>query len=354
MKIGFVFEGSWLGAKDGYYVKVLELYNSLKKHNEVIVTSCNLPNAHIGYKTKKDFIKFANKIDAIIIIAGNLYTDKFTLINIFRKRKIPVIWILEAPAEEISLLPWAKNRSVFINKLRMKFLSRHVDLCLCVSKEIEKYAKNDLGIVNTLVMPNGSNPILFKKTNKGKNVLGKIRKVYKVVWAGAGQYPWQGLDIIVSVAKKMSQQKDIVFIIITNQSWIKIPSSLNNLLILSAVEYETLPDYLNEADLFLCLYKKNFRNNLYNSPMKLFDFMAMEKPIIASNIGQIGEIIDDGRNGILTNNKVVDISKKILLLKSNKKISSAISRNARNDISKIYNWEKVVQNIEREIKLLKI
>jgi len=37
----------------------------------------------------------------------------------------------------------------------------------------------------------------------------------------------------------------------------------------------------------------------FGSPTKLFDFMALGRPIVASRLEQIGEIIDDGKTGIL-------------------------------------------------------
>lgn len=351
MKIGFVFEGRWLGAKDGYYVKVRELYNSLRKHNDVIVTQCSLPGAKVGYKKTRDFFKFAKDLDAIVIIAGTTFTDKFTLSKFFSKRKVVVIWILESPAEEISILSWSK-RSVLLNKMRMVLLSKFVDKCLCVSKEMEIYANKDLGIKNTLVLPNGSNPHLFKATNS-RTVLDSIKDRYKVMWAGAGQYPWQGLDIITSVAKKMSSRKDIVFIVMTSQSWFSIPSDSRNLIVLNSVEYEHLPQYLNTSDLLLCIYKKNFRGSLYNSPMKLFDYMSMKKPIIASAMGQMKEIIVDGKNGLLTDNSIDDICSKILLLKKDPKLSSTLSSNARKSVINTYNWDNIAHQINNEISKIK-
>lgn len=352
MKIGFAFESRWLDAKDGYYVKVLELYQALKKNNEVVVTDCPFEGANIGYKKRSDFFTFTRNIDALVILVSNLYSDKFTLCNIFKRKKIPIIWILESPVEEMLLLPWFRHRSVFLNKLRLKFLSRFIDVCFCVSNEIKKYAIKDLGIKNALVLPNATNPKIFKKIDPVENVVGKIKNSYIVMWAGAGQFPWQGLDILVSVAKKMEHEKDIVFVIISTLSWFPIPKNLKNVLVLNSVDYENIPTYLNAANVLLCLYKKNFRDNLYNSPMKLFDYMGVGKPIIASPLGQISEIIIDGKNGLLTDNTIDDVCKKILFLKKNPSVAGQLGSQARKDIINTYNWDTVAHKIETKIKFL--
>ena len=250
------------------------------------------------------------------------------------------------------LLPWFRHRSVFLNKLRLKFLSHFIDVCFCVSNEIKKYAIEDLGIKNALVLPNATNPKLFKKIDPVENVIGKIKNSYIVMWAGAGQFPWQGLDILVSVAKKMEQEKDIIFVVISTLSWFPIPKNLKNMLVINSVDYDNVPEYLNAANALLCLYKKNFRDNLYNSPMKLFDYMGVGKPIIASSLGQISEIIIDGKNGLLTDNTVDDVCKKIHYLKKNPLVADRLASHARRDIIDNYNWDTVAHKIEAEIQLL--
>lgn len=352
MKLGFAFESRWLDTKDGYYVKIRELYYALKKNNDLVVTDCPFEGANIGYKKRSDFLKFTKNLDALIIVVSNFYTDKFTLSNLFKIKKIPIIWILESPVEEMLSLPWSRHRSVFFNKLRLRFLSHFIDLCFCVSNEIKEYAIKDLGVKNALVLQNATNPVLFKKMNSDSNIIKKIKDSYIVMWAGAGQYPWQGIDIILSVAKKLKHKKDIVFVIISSMSWLPIPKNLDNLLVLNSVDYENMPSYLNSADVLLCLYKKNFRGNLYNSPMKLFDYMAVEKPIIASSLGQISEIIIDGENGLLTNNSIDDVCKKILFLKDNPLLSAKLASKARKSVVKKYNWNNVANEIRVQIELL--
>jgi glycosyltransferase involved in cell wall biosynthesis len=39
--------------------------------------------------------------------------------------------------------------------------------------------------------------------------------------------------------------------------------------------------------------------NFYFSPLKLFEYLAMGKPVVASDVGQISEVIRDGDNGVL-------------------------------------------------------
>ena len=41
-------------------------------------------------------------------------------------------------------------------------------------------------------------------------------------------------------------------------------------------------------------------DRFYFSPLKLYEYLAMGKAVVASAIGQVCEVIDDGINGLLT------------------------------------------------------
>jgi len=64
-----------------------------------------------------------------------------------------------------------------------------------------------------------------------------------------------------------------------------------------------MPDYLATTNIGLVPLIQNTRFNLAKSPTKLFEYMAMAKPVIASDIGEAGHIIQDGFNGFLANSK---------------------------------------------------
>jgi len=67
------------------------------------------------------------------------------------------------------------------------------------------------------------------------------------------------------------------------------------------VPSEATPGMLAAADILLSPQVSNQDGSLFfGSPTKLFEYMAMGKPIIASDLAQIGEILADGDTAILT------------------------------------------------------
>ena len=88
----------------------------------------------------------------------------------------------------------------------------------------------------------------------------------------------------------------------------------------------------------------------YTSPMKLFDYMASSKPIIASSLPVLKEILEDKKNCIFVDGlnifKWKIIIKKILFNRSQREI---ISRN-NFLLSKKYTYDNRVKKIFEDIK----
>lgn len=59
-----------------------------------------------------------------------------------------------------------------------------------------------------------------------------------------------------------------------------------------AVPQSSAPAYLAASDIFLCPHVPNSDGStFFGSPTKLFEYMVMERPIVASNLAQIGEVL---------------------------------------------------------------
>lgn len=346
MNIGFIHQDSW-PLKDAGSIQSWQIFSRLAKHHTMItLNDCPFDGAVKLYKKKTDFWKFSQSIDVLFIIIDGVYSrrEKFTLLSALKPKKTPVFWLLNAPIGESLYISWYNKRNITSDSRKRKFFSRFVDYAICVSEAVERYAIQELHSYKTIVVTNGSDPRLFCPQKK---ITYFNPQSFKVVWTGGGQYPWQGIDIIIGLAKRFKTiDKDVIFIIVTDESWVQIPT-LENLIVLRSVNYFSLPMILDNADLLLCLYhSQGGKYGFYNSSMKLFDYMAMAKPIIVSNLGQLNLVIRDRQNGVLTNNKTQDLINKILFFKANRKLGNTMGKQARNDIIATYNWDHTVKKIE--------
>jgi glycosyltransferase involved in cell wall biosynthesis len=75
-----------------------------------------------------------------------------------------------------------------------------------------------------------------------------------------------------------------------------------------------MPGYLTSIDVGLCPLIQDNKFNLSKSPVKLFEYMAMGKSTVSSEIGEAKDIVKDGENGFLAKDKKEFIEKMRILI----------------------------------------
>jgi glycosyltransferase involved in cell wall biosynthesis len=352
LKIGFFYPPYYpLGS--GASVHGYHLVKGLKKRGHQIL-SClgdGNPDCTNFERTKAGAIKMAMQADILYIRIDTFsFLKKATLLKLVRPFSLPVVWEVNAPTEELnaSFPPGVKrDRIVRTENLKRKSLAKFVSAGIGVSETLKSYIQDFLGIKKAYSIPNGSDPNHFSSNKIISTPLIHLDNKFKIIWTGTTT-PWQGLDLIVEIAKKMVQtHPDIIFIIVTNDSKLTFPI-LKNLLILRSIPYTDISSYIAASDICLCLYKKYnwLKYGFYGSSLKLFDYMASKKPVIASDMGQISTVINDGVNGLLVDNNVNSIIIKILELKTNQQKREYLGKNAHKEILKYYNWDRVTEQTE--------
>lgn len=93
--------------------------------------------------------------------------------------------------------------------------------------------------------------------------------------------------------------------------------------------------YSNAA--FVVLPSENYEN----APMTVLEAFAYGKPVIASNIGGIPELVSSNETGLLfTPGNYLELRDKIALLKNNHALTRSLGKNARNKIETEFNAQK--------------
>jgi glycosyltransferase involved in cell wall biosynthesis len=72
---------------------------------------------------------------------------------------------------------------------------------------------------------------------------------------------------------------------------------------------EKVPEYLADIHIGIMPVARDTKFNRAKSPTKLFEYMSMSKPVVASRVGETALIINDGYNGFLAGSKEQFIDK---------------------------------------------
>ena len=156
------------------------------------------------------------------------------------------------------------------------------------------------------VVPNGVDLSWFDPTLRGDAVRERLGLQGSLVIGFVGVLVgWTGIDWFLEALPRLGYLLDKVVVLIIGQGnleprllQIAATSGLGERIrLVGFVPHAEVPEYLASFDIAVAPYRKV--ELFYNSPMKLYEYLAMGKPVIASRMGQSAELIKDGENGLL-------------------------------------------------------
>lgn len=116
------------------------------------------------------------------------------------------------------------------------------------------------------------------------------------------------------------------------------------------IDHEKLPAMAARSDIAVSPIPP-YNAYQVSSPAKVFEYLAMGLPIVASRINPHERILDDGENAVLYNpGSITDFSQKLALLIDDDGLRSLMSKNAR-ESSQMYCWNRRFEVIENTLGL---
>lgn len=104
------------------------------------------------------------------------------------------------------------------------------------------------------------------------------------------------------------------------------------------VPHDAIPDYIAAMDVTVAPYKPY--ENFYYSPIKIFEYMIMGKPVVAGRIGQVEEVIDHAETGLLFEpGNIAELTAALLQLVNEAALRRRLGENARVWVQKERTWE---------------
>ena len=112
-----------------------------------------------------------------------------------------------------------------------------------------------------------------------------------------------GGEIILKTAKLLEGKPNLRFLLLGegDPKMLNELSSCTNVILAGRVPKETVPEYLAAADCILVPFPNSVASHAI-SPLKLFEALAMKKPVIASAISGIKEVALPEQNVLLVPN----------------------------------------------------
>jgi glycosyltransferase involved in cell wall biosynthesis len=114
-----------------------------------------------------------------------------------------------------------------------------------------------------------------------------------------------------------------------------------------AVGHEQVPALLDACDVLVSPHVPMVDGSeFFGSPTKIFEYMAMGKSIVASNLGQIGEVLTDGETALLVEpGDAKQMSASIMRLAKSPELRERLGETARRMAVERHTWTRNAQTV---------
>jgi len=283
---------------------------------------------------------------------------------------------LEKKCEEGKCYNPGKNKDFQISKILSKqYSSAHARLKLFVLKKALSFSDRIIavtpGIKSSLenlynipgekivVVSNGANTSLFKPLEQDtcRKELSLSPGPY-VCFVG-NLAPWQGVEYLVKAAPSVLSRLPECRFLIVGDGIMK-----NELIILSkelevedkfiftgVVAYEKVPRYINASDACVAPFIVARNAKIGLSPLKLYEYMACGKPVVASNISGVSDALESSQGGIpvLPENPGA-LAEAIIKLLEDSELSKKMGSKGLSYVTENYSWYSVAKQVDRVCK----
>ena len=112
------------------------------------------------------------------------------------------------------------------------------------------------------------------------------------------------------------------------------------------VSHPEVPGLLSAADITVAPYPRMTRQ-LWLSPLKLFEYMAAGSAIVATDAGQVGQVIRHASNGLLVApGDVAAMAEAIARLATDAELRARLGAQAREDAVREHSWDRYLDRLE--------
>jgi len=161
---------------------------------------------------------------------------------------------------------------------------------------------------------------------------------------------WEKTKEMTTLTKVMEAMPDVTFYWAGDGPYrdkvLPVLEKYDNFKWLGSLQYpEQVRQFLTEIDVYALV------SGIDMSPLTILEASLMEKPVIATNVGGIPELIQDGKTGFLVEKgDHNDLIGKITSLINNKQKSREISLSGYNFVKEHFTWDIVANNFVKIIR----
>ena len=320
---------------------------------------------HLPYLALFDSYRMA-EAGSINLKGFDLIHERFNLLSLggaWASKRLGIPFVLEVNAD---LLEQRKFKGVPEKALRRLFAVWATRMCyhaaakiICISADLKDHLIRKWNIEESrlTVLPCAADVDAFGPNHNTELVrrgLGLTTEPV-LIWVG-GFYPWHDLNLLIKSFTLVLQRHPCAKLVLvgdgpTRQSitqQVEKNGLQQSVIMTGAIAHSRVPEILSIADIAVVPSSPvPASRGGTGTPLKLFEYMAAAKPIIATAVDQAAEVIQDGHNGLLVNagdvNKFVEAIQTLL---NDPAERVHLGQNARQQAIEKYSWKAYTRRLQ--------
>lgn len=244
-----------------------------------------------------------------------------------------------------------------IENYNIKNAHKIVVVSKALKEVLKSFGVNDNKII---VIPNGVDELKYCPDLEDYDIRKEYGLKDKIIIGFIGTFGhWHGAENIAlaygMLIQKYPEYKDktILFMIGDGikmnevKNHIKNFNIFENVILTGLVPQKEGPKYLSVCDILVNSTVPNpDGTEFFGSPTKIFEYMAMGKGIICSDMGQMSEILEHKETALMVKpGDIEDLLESMKILIDNESLRKEMGKNARACVMKKYTWDKHVDQI---------
>ena len=275
--------------------------------------------------------------------------------------KIPnVIEINALVEDEIALQGNVNDGLAWVKSLKESFRGlflKNGDMIVTVTDNIkDKIQKQfDLSHERIRTIPNGANTELFASLNQDecRRDLNLDKYSLNICFTG-NLAPWQGVEFMIEAMPLVLKKIPNVGFIVVGvgdcleelKKKVKELGIANNVIFTGWVDYQEVPRYINTSD--ICVAPLTIgRERSGSSAIKIYEYMACGKPVVASNVPDLEFLQDSGSGILFPRDNVHKLAEATIKLLENPQLRLKMGRTARKVALQKYSWMITAKKISK-------
>lgn len=298
---------------------------------------------------------FLSKADVVVSTTPQFFNG---LAGYFVSKIKRAKWVLEVRdlwPESIVAVGAIKNKTVIaLLESIEKFIYRKADKVVPVTNSFKTHiVANGAKTENVHVIRNGVDLTFFNSDlPKDMDFVTKHNLDNKFVASYVGTHGMaHGLDIIIGAAEILKERDDIIFMMAGDGSERKRlqeavkSKGLNNVLMLGQLPKDQMPKLWSVSDVSLVVLK-NLDLFLTVIPSKIFESMAMKKPIIMGVKGESREIVEESGSALMIEpENAQDLANAVVKLAESTDLKISMGESGYEYVSKVFDRRELAEQM---------